>query len=135
MARAIQKATLSRSPPIAHRPSPIADRRSPIAHRLSTKDLLELLRRNDFELRKGAVARTLVRSPTPELRRVSKPSALHVVVRDFDDQLRPKRLPRQILVGAPATRRARFPLRAIARPLPLGPRLPWVRFDRVLTEG
>src|SRR4029078_3758278 len=45
------------------------------------------------------------------------------------------RLPRQILVGAPAPRGACFPLRAVAQRLPLGPRLPWVRFDRVLAEG
>ena len=86
------------------------------------EDLRELVRRHDLELLEGAVARRLVRAPAPELRRVPKARALHVVVRDLDDELRPQRLPRQILALTPAALRARLPLRAASGSLGLGPR-------------
>ena len=50
--------------------------------------------RDDFQLIEGAVARALVCAPAAELRCVSEPIALHVVVCDLDDQLRTQRLPR-----------------------------------------
>jgi hypothetical protein len=47
----------------------------------------QLLRRNNFELFKGALARLLVQSPPSELSRMTEAIALHVVVSNFDYQL------------------------------------------------
>src|SRR2546427_12880088 len=60
------------------------------------------MRRNDLELVVGAVARFLVRAPSSELRGVTEPAALHVVVGYFDHQLGTQRFPGQILALAPA---------------------------------
>src|SRR5438132_13796307 len=67
----------------------------------------QLMRRNDLELVVGAVARFLVRAPSSELRGVTEPAALHVVVGDFDHQLGTQRFPGQILALAPAALGAR----------------------------
>ena len=64
--------------------------------------LCQLLRRNHFELSIRAVARLLVGAPPAKLRHVTEARALHVLVGDFDHQLGPQRLPRQILALAPA---------------------------------
>src|ERR1044072_7636744 len=48
-----------------------------------TKYLLDLVRCDDLELRIRTIARLLVRSPTAKLRRVPKPIALHVLVRNL----------------------------------------------------
>ena len=53
----------------------------------ATEDLCQLLRRDNFELGIGAVARLLVRAPPSKLRYVTEAAALHVVVSDFDHQL------------------------------------------------
>ena len=57
------------------------------------EDLAQFLRRNNFELGVGAVPGFLVSAPSSKLRRVTEATALHVVVGDFDYQLRTKRLP------------------------------------------
>src|SRR5437660_7620501 len=69
---------------------------------LSSEDRRQLMRRNDLELVVGAVARFLVRAPSSELRGVTEPAALHVVVGYFDHQLGTQRFPGQILALAPA---------------------------------
>ena len=74
------------------------------------EDLRQLLRRNHFELRVGAVARLLVGAPPAKLRHVAEARALHVLVSDLDHQLGPQRLPRQILALAPAALPARHAL-------------------------
>ena len=97
------------------------------------ENLCQLLRRNDFELRIGAVARPLVGSPPPKLRRVTEAPALHVIVCDLDDQLGPQRLPRQILALAPAALAARHALCRLHRGLPASAQcLPRVIRERVL---
>ena len=83
----------------------------------------------------GAVARLFVDTPPAKLRHVPEASALHVLVRDFDHQLGPQRLPRQILALAPAALASRH---AMLRPLAavmLRPALPRVIGQRVLAIG
>src|SRR4051812_15530726 len=84
------------------------------------EDRRELLRRDDLELRVRAIARRFVRPPAPKLRRVTKACTLHVIVRDLRDELRAKRLPREVLPLAPSALRARHALRiavlAVAAP-------------------
>src|SRR5438045_9764893 len=75
----------------------------------------QLLRRDHLQLLECAITRTFVVAPAAKLRGVPKPSALHVVVRDLNHQLRTKRLPRQILPGAPSTLPARHPMRLSLR--------------------
>src|SRR5258708_6902458 len=58
------------------------------------KDGFQLVRRDDFKLRVGAIARLAVGAPPPELRHMTEARALHVLVRDFDYQLCSERLPR-----------------------------------------
>jgi hypothetical protein len=53
------------------------------------EDLRELLRWHYLQLLEGAVAWALVLPPAAKLRGVSEAVALHVVVRDLDDELRP----------------------------------------------
>jgi len=59
----------------------------------SREDRRQLVGRHDLELRERAVVRPLVGAPATKLRRMPKAAALHVIVRDFDHQLRAKRLP------------------------------------------
>src|SRR5438093_326887 len=73
----------------------------------TAKDLLQLLRRNNFELRIGAVGWLLVRAPSAELCRMSEAVALHVVVSHLDHQLGSQWLPGQILAVTPAALGAR----------------------------
>src|ERR1700677_4314153 len=56
---------------------------------LAGEDLHQLLRWNHFELGIRTVARLLVRAPSAKLRHVAEAAALHVLVRHFDNQLRP----------------------------------------------
>ena len=58
------------------------------------EDRFQLVRRDDFELRVGAIARLLVGAPSPELRHMAEAGALHVLVCDFDYQFGSERLPR-----------------------------------------
>src|ERR1017187_6939784 len=87
------------------------------------KNLHQLLRRHYFQLRVRAVLRTLVRAPSPELRHVPEAPALHMLIRNLQHQLRPQRLPRQILPGAPATLPAGHALRLALAARPSGPRM------------
>src|SRR5207249_10170138 len=68
--------------------------RSPRSLALLREDGCELLRRDDLELRKGAVARILVRAPPAKLGSMAEAAALHVIVGDLDDELGTQRLPR-----------------------------------------
>jgi len=47
----------------------------------------QLLRRNDFELGIGTVARRLVGSPLSKVCHVPEAPTLHVLISDFDNQL------------------------------------------------
>src|SRR3954454_12292022 len=67
------------------------------------EDVGDLFGRDDFELGVRAIAGRLVEAPAAELGGVAETVALHVVIGDFDDQLRPERLPAQIFAGGPAT--------------------------------
>jgi hypothetical protein len=46
----------------------------------------QFMRRNNFELGISAVARLLVVAPSSEMRHVPEAGALHMLVRDFDNQ-------------------------------------------------
>jgi hypothetical protein len=88
-----------------------------------TEDLLELVRSRDLELVIPAIDRRLVRTPPLKDRRVAEPIALHVVVLHLAHALDSKRLPREVLSGAPtalATGHARHPLATGHRPLAPG---------------
>src|SRR5437762_3251328 len=78
------------------------------------------------------LARPFVGPPAPKLRRVSKPAALHVVVRDFDDELRTKRFPREILALAPAAHRARSTMWLAFARISVRPCTPRVTLERIL---
>src|SRR2546423_15179005 len=96
----------------------------------------ELVRRYDLQLIERASARRLVAAPATELSSMSKPVALHMIVRNFDDQLRTDRLPRQVLSLAPTTLSARHPMRLTIRlGMRLCPPAPWMSVERVLTIG
>ena len=88
------------------------------------ENLLQLVRRRDFELVVAAVARRLVRPPAQKVGRVTKAVALQVIVFDFAHPLDAQRFPRQVLAGGPAALRARH-ARACVRflALPIAPRM------------
>src|SRR5262245_62650256 len=65
--------------------------------------LCQFRRQDNFNLLIRAVARLFVLAPPSELRDVAKPAPLHVIVRNFQNQLRSQRLPREILALAPTT--------------------------------
>src|SRR5277367_1255860 len=73
----------------------------------------QLVRRNDFKLRVSAIARLLVGTPLPKLRHMTESRALHMLVCNFDYQLGPERLPRQILAVAPTALTSRHPMRCV----------------------
>ena len=76
------------------------------------------MRRYDLELRKGAIRWFLISSPATKLRGVTKTIALHVIVSNFNHELRSQRLPRQVLPRAPATLRTRNTMaKIVTRPL------------------
>src|SRR4029077_4400251 len=93
----------------------------------------QLLRRNHFKLRIRTVAGVLVLGPSAELRRMTEPVSLHVVVSDLHHQFGSQRFPRQVLALAPAALPARHTFRRISRFAGLVcPMLPWMIVERVL---
>src|SRR4029077_8958253 len=83
------------------------------------------LARPHFELSVGAVTRLFVGAPASKLRHVPEAGPLHVLVGDFDHEVRPQRLPRQVLSLAPAALASRNALpRSPGRCI--RPALPWV---------
>ncbi len=59
----------------------------------ASEDRRQFFRRNDFELFVGAVLRFLVGAPSAKLRGMTESVALHMIIRNFDHQLRTQRLP------------------------------------------
>ena len=55
---------------------------------MATEDLRQFLRRDNFELGISTVARLLVRTTPSKLGYVTEAAALHVIISDFDYQLR-----------------------------------------------
>src|SRR5205085_3435196 len=95
----------------------------------------QLGRRDDLELRVGAVAGVLVVAPAPETRVVAEPSAEQTLVLHFADALDAERLPRHVLVRVPAVQAAGQPLPARRRLVDrLGPVAPRVPVERVLAQ-
>src|SRR5437762_10902305 len=91
---------------------------------LNSEDLLELVRRRDFELIVTAVGGRLVGPPALKDRGVPESPPLHVIVFDLADALDAQRLPRQILAGAPAALTAGHARRLAAVHLrPVAPRV------------
>ena len=85
------------------------------------------MRRHDLELRKCAIRRFLISSPATKLRGVTKTIALHVIVSNFNHELRSQWLPRQVLSRAPTTLRTRNTVREIVT----RPFFPWMIRERV----
>src|SRR5580704_5100828 len=83
------------------------------AAHVSRENCFQLVRRNDFKLRIGAVARLLVSTPLPELRHMTESRALHMLVRNLDYQLGSERLPGQIFAVAPTALTSRHPMRCV----------------------
>jgi hypothetical protein len=54
----------------------------------------QLVRGNYFKLLIGTIARLLVHTPPAKLRHMTEARTLHMLLRDFRDQLRSERLPR-----------------------------------------
>src|SRR5713101_5098058 len=79
--------------------------KAPFEDNLATaaKNLCQLLRRNYLKLIISTIARLLVLTPSSKLRGVTKTVSLHVIVRDFDNQLRTQRFPRQVFALTPPT--------------------------------
>src|SRR6187551_1026799 len=67
-----------------------------------SEDRRQFQRRDDFKLGIRAILRLLIGTPPAELREMPESPALHVFIRDFNNQFRPQRFPRQILTLAPA---------------------------------
>ena len=63
---------------------------------------------------------------------MTEAAALHVVVSDFDYQLRPQRLPGQVLALAPAALAAGHAMLSFIRDSMLGPVFPGMSGERVL---
>src|SRR5580704_4900675 len=96
------------------------------------ENAVQLVGGGDFQLIVAAVLRALVWTPAQELRGMSEPSPLHVVVRDLTDALRPERLPAQIFPAVPPAGRTGHPLSLRAGFLLChGPIPPWMVFERV----
>src|SRR5271156_1705547 len=68
---------------------------------VSRENRFQLVRRNAFKLRVGAIARLLVGPPLPELRHMAESRSLHMLICNLNYQLGTERLPRQILAVAP----------------------------------
>src|SRR3982074_1757609 len=100
------------------------------------KDRRELLRRHYFQLIECTIMRPLVLAPAAKLRGVPKTVALHVVVRNLDDERRTQRLPRQILSGAPTTLGTGPAMRLRIGDLICGcPSAPRMTVERILAVG
>ena len=56
----------------------------------------------DFQLREGARLGFAIDAPTPEVRHVAEASALHVFIRDLDDEFGAERFPFKVFPAAPA---------------------------------
>src|SRR5262249_39690679 len=107
-------------------------RSSPIPGARGAEHVVELVRRRDLELVVPAVGRLLVGTPTLKDSGVTEARSLHVVVLHLADALDAKRLPRQILAGAPAALAAGHACDLsvdLARPL-----LPGMIVERVLAQ-
>src|SRR6266571_568302 len=92
-----------------------------ILSQTSAKDAFQLVSGCDFQLIVAAVLRAFVEAPANEMRSVTKPRALHVIVRDFANALRTQRLPAQILAAIPPASASRHPL-PLHRLGPIAPR-------------
>src|ERR1043165_8547257 len=91
---------------------------------LIAEDLGQFLRGNDLQLIVCTVAWLLVFAPPSKLSDVAEAAALHMIVSDFDYQLRTQWLPRQILALAPSTLGARSSVRDGLFRVVFGPLLP-----------
>src|SRR5277367_2325029 len=80
---------------------------------VSSENRFQLVRRNDFKLRVGAIARLLVGPPLPELRHMAESRSLHMLICNLNYQLGTERLPRQILAVAPTALTSRHPMRRV----------------------
>ncbi len=83
------------------RPLEVRDRRWTFSA-AGSENFHQFLRRDDFQLRVGAVFGLLVDAPSAELGHVAKAAALHVFVSHLNHQLGTKGLPREIFALAPA---------------------------------
>jgi hypothetical protein len=93
----------------------------------------QLLRWNNLELSIRAIAGLLVGAPPPELCCVTEAAALHVIVCDFDYQLRTQRFPGHVLSLAPAALGAWSALFGFTiRFFVLGPIFPGMSGERIL---
>src|SRR4051812_40090586 len=93
--------------------------------RASGQDAGQVVLDRDVELVVGARPRVPVGPPATEVRGVPEPVALHLVVRDLDDELRPQRHERQVLAGVPAGDVAGHPpVDVRLRVRPVAPRVP-----------
>src|SRR5262245_40253040 len=92
------------------------------------EDLLELVRSRDLELIVLAVGWSFVGAPALKDRGVAEAVPLHVVVLHLADALQTKRLPGQILAGAPPALAARHAGRTrLVQVRPVAPRMVFER--------
>src|SRR2546426_2049927 len=129
-ASALSIRSKARSVDALHQEARIRATSAPEARR--GKHLLELVGRRHFELVVAAIGGLLVRAPPEKDSRVAKPAALHVVVLDLTHSLDPKRLPREVFAGAPATLASRHASHLAA--VRVGPFTPGVVLEGVCTE-
>jgi hypothetical protein len=96
------------------------------------ENLSQFLRGDNFQLSIGAVHRLLIVPPSAELRSVTKTIPLHVVVRNFHNQLWAQWFPREVFSLTPSTLAARHALRLVAIGFSVfGPRLPRMRCEGI----
>src|ERR1041384_8370797 len=94
------------------------------------EDRLPFFRRNNFELFICAVLRFFVEAPAAKLRGVTESIALHMIIRNFDHQLRTQRLPGQILTRTPAALAPWHAIIGLSVRL-LRPIFPWMMGKRI----
>src|SRR4029079_2856615 len=95
---------------------------------------LQFFGRDHFELIVGAVLRFLVGAPSAKLRGMTESVALHMIIRNFDHQLRTQRLPGQTFTRAPAALAARHAIIGLSVHL-LRPIFPWMMGKCIFAIG
>src|SRR6476660_267168 len=91
---------------------------------------LQFFGRDHFELIVGAIPWLLVGAPSAKLRGVTESIALHMIIRNFDHQLRTQRLPGQILTRTPAALAPWHAIIGLSVRL-LRPIFPWMMGKRI----
>src|SRR5688572_19188738 len=90
----IRRANGARKAPPGAKQRPTSRETRGLSSSTAGEDFHQLLWRNHLELTVSTVAWFLIRTPSSKMRHMTEAGALHVLIRDFDHQFGPQRLPR-----------------------------------------